>query len=98
MKITLNELVDGRTIGDVYDKRHTDESGRSTYYWASITISQGTDGVARREARGHFDTTCKYRGRFIYPETGRWVSSKKIINAIRAFLDDEISKRGMSNA
>jgi len=91
MKITLNELRDARTISDVYHKRHQDANGRSTLFWASITISQGTDNVARREARGHFDLTCKYRGRFVYHGTRRWVTSKRIISAIRSFLDDEIA-------
>ena len=91
MMIKLNDLKDSRTLIDVGRGKYTDESGRSTLYWASITICQGTDGVAQREACGIYDTKSKYRGRFLYRETGRYMTSPRIISAVRAFVDQEIA-------
>ena len=91
MMIKLNHLEDSRTLIDVGRGKCTDESGRSTLYRVSITICQGTDGVAQREACGTYDTKSKYRGRFLYRETGRYMTSPRIISAVRAFVDQEIA-------
>jgi hypothetical protein len=92
MNITVNEIRDTRTIQDVYRNRHTDENGRSTYYWASVTVSQGVDGVAQRELRGFFQTDDPHRGRaFLNPETGRYARSKKIATKIRVAIDLELA-------
>ena len=88
MNIYVNEIRDSRTIQDVYRNRHTDENGRSTYYWASVTVSQGVDGVAKRELRGFFQTDDPHRGRhFLNPETGRYARSEKIANQIRVAIE-----------
>ena len=86
MEIKINKLQDARTFGDARRKKHIDVNGRSTKFWASVTIEE-------RELRGYFNTTDPNRGRwFINHKTHRGISSPKIIAAIRECLDNELAK------
>ena len=82
MEIKLNDLRDTRTFGDAKRNRHIDPNGRSTKWWASVTIT-----AKARELRGHYDVTCPFRGVLMNPETGRFSRSPKIVAAIRECLD-----------
>jgi len=92
MNVYVNEIRDCRTMQDIEWGNYTDENGRSTFYWASVIISQGVDGVAKRELRGIFQTDDPRRGRcFLNPETGRYARSEKIANQIRVAIDLELA-------
>ena len=84
MEIKLNDLRDTRTFGDAKRNRHIDPNGRSTKWFASVTIT--VSGKAR-ELRGSYESTCSFRGVLMNPETGRFSRSPKIVAAIRECLD-----------
>jgi len=92
MNVYVNEIRDCRTMQDIEWGNYTDENGRSTFYWASVIISQGVDGVAKRELRGIFQTDDPRRGRaFLNPETGRYARSEKIANQIRVAIESKLA-------
>ena len=90
MKVTLNKIKDCRSIWDCYKKKFTNDNDRSTRYGVEVTIE---NGKTTRTARGIYDTTNRYRGRLLYHGTDRYVTSPKIIEAIRDCIDGELAIR-----
>ena len=90
MKVTLNKIKDRRSLWDCYQKRFTNGNGRSTLYGVEVTIE---NGKSIRTARGMYDTTSRYRGRLLYHGTDRYITSPKIIEAIRDCIDGALAIR-----
>lgn len=90
MKVTLNNIKDCRSLWDCYKKKFTNDNDRSTLYRVEVTIE---NGQATRTARGMYDTTSPYRGRLLYVGTDRYITSQKIIDAIRDCIDGELAIR-----
>ena len=90
MRVTLNTISDRRSLWDCHQKRFTDGNGRSTLYGVEVTIE---NGKTTRTARGMYDTTNRYRGRLLYHGTGRYITSPKIIEAIRDCIDGALAIR-----
>lgn len=90
MKVTLNTIRDRRSLWDCAKKRFTNGNGRSTLYGVEVTIE---NGKTTRTARGMYDTASRYRGRLLYHGTDRYVTSPKIIEAIRDCIDGELAIR-----
>ena len=90
MKVTLNKIKDRRSLWDCYQNRFTNGNGRSTLYGVEVTIE---NGKSIRTARGMYDTTSRYRGRLLYHGTDRYITSPKIIEAIRDCIDGALAIR-----
>ena len=92
MRVTLNKIKDCRSWWDCYQKRFTNDNDRSTHYGVEVTIE---NGKTTRMARGIYDTTSRYRGRLLYFGTDRYITSPKIIDAIRDCIDGELAIRSV---
>lgn len=93
MKIKLNKLLDGRTLGMVRDGKQTDINGRPTLWDGKLTLVQGVDSVASRPINASLYSnqdikvladgkTKLFPVSAVYADTGQVIRSSKIKQAI----------------